>query len=99
MSAQWYQLGLQLKVRTGALDRIRAQFTDPRDQLMVMLKTWLNSGDNPSWNVLTEALRSRSVEAGQLAGVLETKYCLEERTKGMFTTLKLALISFLQYLS
>ena len=83
MSAQWYQLGLQLKVKTGTLDRIRAQFTDPRDQLMVMLKTWLNSGDNPSWNILTKALRSRSVEAGQLAGVLETK-CLVERTKGMF---------------
>ena len=86
VSAQWYQLGLQLKVRAGTLDRIRAQFTDPRDQLLEMLKTWLSSGDNPSWNILTEALRSQSVAKSALAGVLETKYCLVERTKGNFTS-------------
>ena len=86
VSAHWYPLGLQLQVRTGTLDRIRAQFTDPRDQLLEMLKTWLNTCDNPSWNVLTEALRSRSVAKSMLAGVLETKYCLVERTKGMSTS-------------
>ena len=86
VSAQWYQLGLQLKVRTGTLDKIRAQFTDPGDQLLEMLKTWLNTGDNPSWNVLTEALRSRSVAKSMLAGILETKYCLVESTKGMSTS-------------
>ena len=64
MSAQWYQLGLQLKVKTGTLDRIRAQFSDPRDQLLEMLKTWLTTSDNTSWKTLTEALRSRSVGAG-----------------------------------
>ena len=75
MSAQWYHLGLQLKVRTGTLDKIRTQFTDPRDQLLEMLKTWLTTSDNTSWKTLTHALRSRSVEATQLASVLETKYC------------------------
>ena len=83
MSAQWYQLGLQLKVRVGTLDRIKLQFADPRDQLLEMLKTWLTTVDNPSWNVLTEALRSRSVAKNVLAGVLETKYCLAERAKGI----------------
>ena len=81
VSAQWYHLGLQLKVKTGALDRIRTQFTDPRDQLLEMLKTWLTASDNASWKTLTDALRSRSVGASQLASVLESKYCVMEGTK------------------
>ena len=78
VSAQWYHLGVQLKVRIGTLDRIRTQFHDPRDQLLEMLKTWLNTGDNTSWKMLTDTLRSRSVGASQLASVLETKYHLRK---------------------
>ena len=74
-SAQWYNLGLQLKVRTGTLDRIRTQFPDSKDQLREMLKAWLNTSDNPTWKTLTDSLRSRSVGASQLAGDLETKCC------------------------
>ena len=88
--AQWYHLGLQLKLRTGTLDRINAQFRgDPREQLREMLKVWLTTNDNPSWKTLTDALRSRSVEASQLASVLEAKYCPVEETKvdiGTFET-------------
>jgi len=81
VSAQWYHLGVQLKVRTGTLDNIQAQFPDPKRQLLEMLKTWLTTSDNTSWKTLTDALRSRSVGASQLAGVLETKYCLVEETE------------------
>ena len=81
VSAQWYHLGLQLKVRTGMLDRIRTQFHDPRDQLLEMLKTWLTTSDNTSWKTLTDALKSRSVGASQLASVLMTKYGLVEGTE------------------
>ena len=64
------------------IDRIRTQFHDPRDQLLEMLKTWLTNSDNTSWNTLTDALRSRSVGASQLASVLQRKYCiLVEETK------------------
>ena len=80
MSAQWYHLGLQLKVRIGTLDRIRSQFHDPRDQLLEMLKTWLTTSGNTSWKMLTDGLASRSVGASQLASVLETKYCVMEET-------------------
>ena len=80
VSAQWYPLGLQLRVRANMLDSIRLQFQNPRDQLLEMLKTWLTTSDNPSWKTLTDALRSRSVGASQLASVLETKYCLTEET-------------------
>ena len=76
MSAQWYHLGLQLKVRTGTLDSIQAQFPDPKRQLLEVLKTWLTTSDNTCWNTLTDALKSRSVGASQLASVLETKYGL-----------------------
>ena len=75
VSAQWYHLGLQLKVKTGTLDRIRNQFSDSRDQLLEMLKTWLSNSDNTTWKTLADALRSRSVEASQLANTLEKKYC------------------------
>ena len=81
MSPQWYHLGLQLKVTIGTLDRIRSQFTDRRDQLLEMLKTWLTTSDNTSWKTLTDALRSRSVGTSQLASVLETKYCLVEEAE------------------
>ena len=87
VSTRWYHLGIQLKVRIGALDRIRVQFPDPRDQLLEMLKTWFTTSDNTSWKILTDALRSQSVGASHLAGVLETKYSLVERTElGMDTS-------------
>ena len=76
--AEWYPLGLQLNVKTKTLDRIRRQIPNPRDQLQEMLKVWLITSDKPSWNTLTDALRSRSVGASQLADHLETKYCLVE---------------------
>ena len=80
MSADWYDLGLQLKVRTGTLESIRADFSAPRHQLREMLKAWLTTGDNPSWKTLTAALRSRMVGASQLAAALEAKYCPIEIT-------------------
>ena len=86
VSAQWYLLGLQLKVRTGTLDNIQTQFSDPKRQLLEVLKTWLTTSDNTSWKTLTDALRSRSVGASQLADVLETKYCLVEGTLVMDTS-------------
>ena len=81
VSAQWYHLGVQLKLRTGTLDSIRKQFPDPKDQLLEMLKTWLTNNDNTSWKTLVDGLRSRTVEASQLANTLETKYCLVEGTE------------------
>ena len=86
VSAQWYQLGLQLKVKIGRLDSIQAQFSDPECQLLEMLKTWLTTSDNTSWKALTDALRSRTVGASPLAGELQKKYCQVEGTdrgKGM----------------
>ena len=76
MSAELYDLGLQLKVRTGTLYSIRAEFSAPKHQLREMLNAWLSTGDDRSWKTLIVALRSRMVGASQLADVLEKKYCL-----------------------
>ena len=81
VSAQWYHLGLRLKVRVGTLDRIRTQFFDPRDQLWEMLRTWLTNSDSTSWKTLADALRSPFVGANQLANVLEEKYFVVEPTE------------------
>ena len=81
MAANWYRLGLQLSLTAGTLDTIRARFSDPIDQLLEMLKTWLKAGDSLSWKTLTDALRSRTVGAIRLARTLEAKYCLLEGTE------------------
>ena len=62
------------------LDSIRLQFQNPRDQLLEMLKTWLITSDSTNCTTLTDALRSRSVGASQLASVLATKHCVMEET-------------------
>ena len=82
VSADWYDLGLQLKVRSGTLDNIREDFSGPKHRLREMLKAWLTTGDNPSWKTLIETLRTPLVGANQLAAALETKYCPVERTEG-----------------
>ena len=81
VATQWYNLGLKLKVRTGRLNCIRAEFNTPEDQLREMLSAWLTAGDNPSWKTVIDALRSKMVGASQLAATLETKYCLVERSE------------------
>ena len=89
LSAQWYLLGIQLKVKVGTLDNIQAQFADPKRQLLEMLKTWLSTSENTTWKILTNALRSQSVGTGQLAGELEKRYCLVKKAevgKGMSTS-------------
>ena len=80
VSADWYDLGLQLKLSIGTLKSIRAEFSAPKHQLRETLNAWLTTGDNPSWKTLTDALRSRMVGASQLAAALETKYCPVEGT-------------------
>ena len=75
---RWYNLGLELNLKSETLSRIpnHALSHDSRDQLLEMLKTWLTISDNASWKTVTDALRSPSVRAYQLAGSLERKYCL-----------------------
>ena len=77
VQTKWYNLGLQLDLPVSTQDRIKTQFSDPREQLLEMLKTWLRTGYQ-SWKTLTDALRNRNVGESQLADDLEAKYCLVE---------------------
>ena len=80
MRTKWYNLGLLLNLTVSTQDGIKTQFTDPRDQLLEMLKTWLSPGYDNSWKTLTDALRSRNVGESQLADDLEAKYCRPKDT-------------------
>jgi len=73
ISGLWYQLGIELYVRKLNLDNIHEQFINPSVQLREMLRIWLITNDNPSWNTLTDALRSVGVT--KLAADLTMKYC------------------------
>ena len=75
---RWYRLGLQLKVRPETLDRIKEQFSDSTHRLLEVLRVWLTTNDKARWKTLTDALRSRSVGASQLAADLEAKYKVHE---------------------
>ena len=81
MSADWYDLGLQLKVSIGTLDNIRADFTAAKTSPPRDAQSMVETGDNPSWKTLIDALRSPVVGASQLAAALETKYCPVEGTE------------------
>ena len=76
MCHRWYDLGLQLNLKSETLNRGYAQFPDSRDRLLEMLKIWLTTSDNTSWKTLADALRGQSMGANRLAGSLERKYCL-----------------------
>ena len=83
MCSRWYQLGLELNLKNETLSRIHvhALSHDSRDKLLEVLKTWLTTSDNASWKTVTDALRSKSVKAYQLAGGLERKYCLTKEMR------------------
>lgn len=72
--AKWYCLGLQLRVDTGTLDSFKAQ-NDPSDKLREVLKRWLETGENPTWGVMVEALKRPAVGEVRLAVELQQKYC------------------------
>ena len=59
--AKWYDVGLQLRVDSGILDIIRAQYHDPGEQLREMIKHWLKNTQEPTWRIIVKALKSNCV--------------------------------------
>ena len=74
VSYKWYDIGIQLNMNPGDLDRIQSRYSDPADCLRVMLKEWL-AGTNPypTLESLAQALESRTVKKGQLANKVRQK--------------------------
>ena len=73
--AKWHNLGIQLRVDVSTLDSFKAQYDDPSDKLREVLKSWLATGENPTWRVIVETLKSPVIEEARLAMKLQQKYC------------------------
>lgn len=74
--ADWFNIGLSLKLSPGTLNAVKGPHKDPKDCLRDMLLEWLNTLD-PSWEGVLEALRNPIVGRGRLADHLEVKYCAQ----------------------
>ena len=64
LCAQWYELGLALRINPNSLDTIKETESDPKKRLIALMKTWLSKGynfkkfGNPSWKLLCAAVHS-----------------------------------------
>ncbi len=79
--ADWYILGLALKLTPGTLDAMKGPHKEPKDCMMDMVKEWLST-PKPSWEGLIAALRHPLVGKLALAGQLEDKYCTQAPPQG-----------------
>ena len=73
--AKCYDIGIVLKLSMGTLDSIMKQYSNPSDQLREVVKAWLRTATQRTWQTLAEALKSRMVGEQRLASDIETKYC------------------------
>lgn len=75
--AKWYDFGLQLQVSSSDLDAIRQKNReDPQECLRDLLSICLKQANpKPTWEVVTTALRSRTVGFEQLAESITEKFC------------------------
>ena len=96
MSHKWYNIGLQLNLPVGTLDKIREQYSDPQTCLREMLKTWLVTvNPYPTWRTLVKVLKRRAVEEHSLADGLKVKNCKgkgKERTHAVSSRTKVELV-------
>ena len=76
MREKWYLLGIELKIDTGTMNSIRAQYqNDPSDCLLQMLKEWLNrSSLLPTWEALVTSLTSEHIGETELAQTIIEKH-------------------------
>ncbi len=71
-AADWENIGLGLRLKPGTLGAMKGPFKEPKDCLRDMLKEWLNTSPDPSWQSLIRVLRSPIVGQESLARRLET---------------------------
>ncbi len=75
--AQWNDIGLGLGVPPGTLEAIEQDHPSSKRRLTEVLKVWLNTLPDPSWESLVQALRRPLAGAETLANKLEMKFCLQ----------------------
>ncbi len=76
--AQWNDIGLGLGVPPGTLEAIEQDHPNSKRRLTEVLKVWLNSLPDPSWEGLVQALRRPLVGEEVLANKLEMRFCLQK---------------------
>ncbi len=79
VSADWYIIGLALTLKPGILDAMKGPHKEHKDCMMDMVKEWLSTSPDPSWEGLIAALRHPVVGKETLARQLEAKYCTQGR--------------------
>ena len=96
ISAKWYDIGLELGLRTGVLENIRYQNPDAPTCLREMVFHWLKKVDPPpTWEGLACALESCTVGEPRLAEQMRTKYCKTEGAAGQLLYIIKTMRSFL----
>ena len=65
---KWYDIGIELGLKVGELDNIKAASTDHGECLTEMLKVWLKSiNPLPTWKAIRDALKAEPVYEVELA--------------------------------
>ena len=75
--AKWYEIGLQLGVKSADLDAIRLE---SNNHLLDMLKRWLRF-PSATWPDIVEALRRPSVNDLHLARRVNNRHCPDYRPR------------------
>jgi len=74
--AEWYEIGLQLKLSPGTLESIVTdESKNSRAAYRKMLQKWLETGTNKTWRALADALGSKTVGKGDLKQKIMEKHC------------------------
>ena len=73
---KWYELGIALldDDKSRQLDNIEANNSEVTRSCTAMLRYWLESHSNATWNDLEEALKTPGVELNNVATMVEDAY-------------------------
>ena len=80
--ADWYDLGVQLRMTTSDLDVIKVvNMNDSKKCLRQMLSEWLRktTPSLPSWQRVVDALCSPAIDRPALADKIRRTYCSQEQ--------------------
>ena len=65
---KWYDIGIELGLKIGELDNIKAAYSDHGECLTEMIKLWLKSTNPlPTWEALGECLEATPGHETELA--------------------------------
>ena len=75
-----YDIGLALKLPVATLDSIEGQFDNHSEKLREILKVWLKTATEHSWQDIVDVLKRRVVAEPKLASDIEAKHCTTAET-------------------